>query len=455
MAALPWGICAYERTKDSVTELTRRDLAAVRRGATATKPLRHARLKRHRAYPSVLRFIAAAVAVVVASSVSLGAFTAYQFGQKVSSNAFALPSSKDGSLTDVGNFAGGFNVLIVGADNSPTQGDAYGARGGTLNDVNILLHVAADHKSATAVSIPRDLIIAQPSCTNADTGVVASAVSAQPLNVAYSRGGTPCVVKTVEALTGLTIPYAAQFTFRAVVQMTDAIGGVTVCLANDIVDPKANLNLKAGLRTLKGKNALGFLRTRHGVGDGSDLSRISVQQIYLSALARKIKSSDTLTNPVKLYNLANAAVSYVHLSQSLTSLDTMVAMARTLRTINLEKLNFIQYPGSTGDARYPGKVVPNVAQATILFNAIKADKPVRASQLGRGSETDESSAPAIATSTAKPTKTPSATPTKTPTKTPVSTPNPTATPTPTSTLETVQTTGQQASQTTCARGYLK
>ncbi|MFT4122306.1 MAG: LCP family protein [Microbacteriaceae bacterium] len=384
--------------------------------------------------------------VTLVSSVSLSSFAVWSLAKKVSDNAFTIGTEAEVPNISVGEIEGGFNLLVVGVDNDPEQGDAYGVRNGTLNDVNILVHVAADHESVTAVSIPRDLIIAHPSCTDSDTGTVYAAMSAQPVNVAYSRGGMSCVVSTIENLTGLSIAYAAQFTFKAVVKMTDAVGGVTVCLSDDIDDDDAGLHLEAGMQTISGKTALGFLRTRHGVGDGSDLSRISVQQIYLSALMRKVKSSDTLSNPTKLYKLADAAATYVKLSTSLASADTMIAMAKTLRTVDLDKISFIQYPGSTGSTTYPGKVVPNVTAATALFTALKNDQAVKASSVGRASE--ESTATATATDEA--TDTATATPSDTATATD------SATPTDEATSETISGTyGQTADQETCARGYLK
>jgi LCP family protein required for cell wall assembly len=420
-------------------------------------------LRKHSPWPGVLKVVASSVAVVLVSTVSLGAYLGWNFGAKISANSFGIDGESSLAPIEVGEIQGGFNMLVVGADNDPEQGDAYGARGGTLNDVNILLHVADDHKSATVVSLPRDLVIPHPSCTDPASGETYAAMSAQPLNVAMSRGGISCVVNTVESLTGLDIPYAAQLSFKAVVKMTDAIGGVTVCVADDIVDPKADLDLKAGMQTISGKTALGFLRTRHGVGDGSDLSRISVQQIYLSALVRQVKSADTLTNPGKLYNLADAAATYVKLSKSLTSLDTMVAMAKTLRTMDLSKLTFIQYPGTTGNANYPGKVVPDVAAAAQLIDAIKADKPVKASSVGMAAapddETDEETAEATGTASA-PSETgapePNETPTETTTSSETATPEEPSTPSPSASEVTVAgSVGQSADQSTCAKGYLQ
>ena len=448
-----------------MAELTRRDLAAERRGRGATKPVRHGQLKKHRGWPTALKFVASALAVVLVAGLSVSAYAGYTLSKKLNDNAIDLTPGDLDPVAQVGEFKGGFNLLVVGVDNDADQGNAYGARGGTLNDVNILLHVSADHKSATVVSLPRDLIIPHPTCTNPETGGTYGAMSARPLNEAMSRGGLACVVATVANLTGLKIPYAAQMSFKAVVKMTDAIGGVQVCLADPINDKKSDLDLPAGTQTISGKTALAFLRVRHGVGDGSDLSRISVQQIYLSALVRQIKSADTLTNPGKLYGLADAAATHVKLSTSLTSVDTMVAMAQTLRTINLKTMSFVQYPGSTGDKRYPGKVVPNVAVATQLFDLIKADKPVKAGSLGRAAEVEVTETPAppstpavtpTPTKTPAPTQTPTQTPTATPTKTPTATVTPPATPAPEATPDTLESVvGQTADQQTCAKGFLK
>ena len=133
------------------------------------------------------------------------------------------------------------------------------------------------------------------------------AVGQARFNTALSRGGLDCVVASASALTGLPIQYAAQVEFDGVVAMSDAVGGVPVCLVTAIDDPYSGLSLSAGEHTLQGGQALAFLRTRHGLSTGSDLQRISNQQIFLSSLMRTIKSSQTLDNPLKLIALAQAA----------------------------------------------------------------------------------------------------------------------------------------------------
>ena len=218
-------------------------------------------------------------------------------------------------------------------------------------------------------------MIDQPACTDPTTKQVYAAVSAQPLNTAISRGGLGCVVATVEQQTGLTIPYAALFSFEGTVAMADAVGGVQVCATKAIDDPASGLKLKAGVSTITGRTALAYLRSRHGVGDGSDLGRIASQQAYMSSLLRKMTSSSTLTDPTKLYALASAAANNVALSKSLAGLDTMVTMMLALKQIPLASVAFVQYPVLTDPADV-NKVVPDTALAATLLQRVEAGKPI-------------------------------------------------------------------------------
>lgn len=325
-----------------------------------------------------MKTVAIALAVVLVSGASVGAWIVYDLASNVSSNAVDITQPDESGIPvpavpNIDAFEGGFNMLVVGADNDENQDkNAYGRRDITLNDVNMLLHVSEDHSNAVVVSFPRDLVIAQPKCVDPETEKTARAVSAQPLNASFERGGLSCVVATVSELTGLEIEYAALMSFDAVVQMTNAVGGVPVCLTERVRDKYSGLDLPAGTTTISGATALAFLRTRHGVGDGSDLSRIASQQQYISSLLRTIKSDDTLTDITTLYGLAQVAAKHVKLSTSLTNVTRMVAMARTFQTIDLDKLALVQYPVRT-DPDNPNKVVPNKTVAKTLFDAIAAD----------------------------------------------------------------------------------
>jgi anionic cell wall polymer biosynthesis LytR-Cps2A-Psr (LCP) family protein len=160
--------------------------------------------------------------------------------------------------------------------------------------------------------------------------------------------------------------------FDGVIEMSNAVGGVPVCVAGDIDDPYTGLNLTAGEHTLQGADALAFLRTRHGVGDGSDLGRISNQQVFLSSLVRTIKSADTLSNPGKVYGLAKAAVSNMTFSQGFNSVPTLASMAVALKDVDLSKVVFVQYPTSYVD----GGVEPDEDAGDQLMTALQNDTPV-------------------------------------------------------------------------------
>ncbi|HEY1105596.1 MAG TPA: LCP family protein, partial [Agromyces sp.] len=132
-----------------------------------------------------------------------------------------------------------------------------------------------------------------------------------------------------------------------------------------------NLYLTAGEHSLKGMEALQFLRTRHGVGDGSDLGRISNQQVFMSSLVRKLQDGGTLGDPVALYSIAKAALANMELSDTLADPTTMVSIAKAAKDIDLSKIAFIQYP--TGYVE--GGVVPSDS-AEIVNTALQQDIPV-------------------------------------------------------------------------------
>ncbi|GAA1314584.1 hypothetical protein GCM10009659_01010 [Leucobacter albus] len=266
---------------------------------------------------------------------------------------------------------GELNILLAGSDTRVGQGYDDGEEG-ELNDVNLLLHVSADHKNATVISFPRDLMVPIPSCPSEEGEEnFYPAMSEQQLNTAMTYGGLPCVARTISELTGMEIPYAAVITFDGVVGISEAVGGVEVCLTQPLVDPKTNLDLPAGMNTLEGWDALQFLRTRYGVGDGSDISRINNQQVFMSSLLRKLKSSETLTDPFKVWNLAKAAVDNMLLSDSMKSMQFMQAAAGTVKDIDLENINFVQYP-SLDHPYESGRLRPNYDLAAQLFATLQS-----------------------------------------------------------------------------------
>jgi LCP family protein required for cell wall assembly len=406
-------------------------------------PVRHARQRSSTFFATIVEILGLVAVVALVSSVSIAAIATWDVQKDLTVVPLAGETTS-GPPPNIAAIDGGVNLLLVGSDSREGQGEAYGDETSNLNDVTMLLHIAQDHSSATVVSFPRDLIVSIPECPDGKGGT-SDAMSAQPINVTLLYGGLPCTVLTVEKLTGLSIPFAAEIQFNGVIEMSNAVGGVPVCVASDIDDEWTGVHLTAGTHNLQGMDALQFLRTRHGVGDGSDLGRISSQQVFLSSLVRTVKSSDTLTDVTKLYGLAKAAVSNMQISSSLSSPDTMVSIALALKDIPLDKIGFYAYPGATGGSGiYAGKVQPLTDDAETMFAAIRADQPVTtvAGNTGLGAEVDPNAAPAP-TDGAPPTDA------ETPT-------DPAATADPSAGGATVlpeTITGQNAAEFTCSKGF--
>ncbi|MEO7017200.1 MAG: LCP family protein [Leifsonia sp.] len=389
-----------------MSELPTRAELRAKRTSTGPPIARHGRLKRRRPLHFITMIVAAVVGVIAVSSASVAAYAIWDVSSSLKKSV-TLVDAKGKPLPaapQVGAMDGAFNVLLAGSDSG--GGDAaydLKNRGEALNDVTMLLHVSADHKNATVVSFPRDMYVSIPACPDPKGGSF-DAMSRQKINNTLSYGGLACTVLTVEKLTGMDIPYAGVIQFDGVIEMSNAIGGVPVCVAGDIKDPYTGLNVKAGQNVLQGQQALAFLRTRHGVGDGSDLGRISNQQVFLSSLVRTIKSADTLANPVKVYGMAKAAVSNITLSDSLNNVGTIASMAVALKNIDLNKVVFVQYPNHYVEGG--GGVEPTKDAATALFDALSKDQPISLTgDTGVGSVADPN-APAGASTVAPSTGSP-------------------------------------------------
>ena len=422
--------------------------------ARGPQPTRHGRLKRNGPVGAIFKFLGVALAVVLVSAISIGAVAAWEVTSSISGGLELRDSTgkKIAPPPSIDAIEGGVNLLLAGTDTRSGQGGQFANRadqaassGAGNNDVTMLLHISADHTNATVVSFPRDLMVPMPACPRSNGGTV-PATSQAMFNTALSRGGLNCVVLTVEQMTGLKIPFAAEISFDGVIGMSDAVGGVTVCLATPIKDSYVGLNLPAGTATLQGAQALAFVRSRHGVGDGSDLGRISNQQVFLSALSRKLSSGGVLSNPLQLYSIAKTAASNMTLNSFLANPTTMVSIALALKDIGLGNVVFLQYP-TASDPANPNRVVPIASSATILNAALVADKPIQLSgKVGRAAELDPN-----ATVAPTPIPTPTSTKKSSTTK-PTATTPPDATPSEAPVVLPSTITGQTAAQQTCSKG---
>ncbi|WP_460798927.1 LCP family protein [Microbacterium sp. GXF0217] len=407
---------------------------------------RHGQLRSPSAASQLLKIIGVAMAVVLVSGLGVAAYVGTTLFSSFTANAVEL-EGQESIPPDIAEFEGGFNLLLTGVDTCEEKyAHLFGERcegsdsEGTLNDVNLLLHVSDEPRRITAVSFPRDTMLPIPSCTD-ENGNETSAMSKQQLNTAFSYGGLNCVAQTITELTGQEIQFAASVTFGGVIEITDAIGGVDVCLASGIKDKYTGLDLEAGTHTVQGLQALQFLRTRHGVGDGSDLGRIGNQQQYMSSLARKLISSEVLGDVPTMLKLADTALSNVTPSTSLQNPMMLAQIALAVKDVPFEDIVFLQYP-TVEDPNNANRVVPDRDTAQVMWDAVNANQQLQVTH-----ENTENDGVIVET----PAPTDPATPTET------ADPGTTETPVPSETVAALPNTikGNSAAQTTCSNGNVR
>ncbi|MGP3686453.1 LCP family protein [Streptomyces sp. IBSNAI002] len=271
--------------------------------------------------------------------------------------------------------SGAQNILLIGSDSRSGKDNArYGQDQGTeRSDTTILLHLPADRRSATAVSIPRDLMADIPECLMAD-GSRTRERRAQ-FNWAFQWGGAGCTIRTVERLTGIRVDHHMVIDFDGFKKMVDAIGGVEVCLKQPVDDSEAKLRLPAGRQTLQGEQALGFVRARYSLGNGSDTERMERQQQFLGSLVKKVQSNGVLLNPARLYPLLDAATSSVTTDPGLASLRDLYELVRGVRDIPTDQVKFLIVPRKPywADPNRDELVEPDASR---LFQQLRTDQPV-------------------------------------------------------------------------------
>ncbi|MDX2544286.1 LCP family protein [Streptomyces sp. WI04-05B] len=270
---------------------------------------------------------------------------------------------------------GAQNILLIGSDSRAGDGNReYGRDSGTArSDTTILLHLAADRRNATAMSLPRDLMVDVPSCLRPD-GSRGKPVFTM-FNQAFQQGGSACTIRTVEKLTDIRIDHHMVVDFHGFKDMVDAVDGVEVCLAKPVDDREARLRLPAGKVTLDGEQALGYVRARKSLGNGSDTGRMDRQQRFLGALVNKVQSDDVLLNPVKLYPVLDAATSSLTTDPALASLRGLYQLVRGMRDIPTERVQFLTVPRESYayDANRDQLIEPAAGR---LFKRLRTDSPV-------------------------------------------------------------------------------
>ncbi|GGY23635.1 LCP family protein [Streptomyces djakartensis] len=292
------------------------------------------------------------------------------------------------STTDVGsagasNFSKSeaFNILIIGTDKRTGEGNGgYGDKGSSGHaDTTILLHVAEDRSNATALSIPRDLIVNIPDCpTKLEDGSEKIVPGQQGVRFNRSLGESGrdpgCTMRTVKENTGIQVDHFMMADFNAVKTLTTAVDGVEVCVEKPVNDKQSKLVLPAGESTVEGEQALAFVRTRKSFGNSGDLDRIKVQQQFLGSLMRKMSSSDTLTSPSKLLKLAEAATKALTVDEAIGSVGTLKDVALELKKVPTKNISFTTVPVVDNPAeRVKATVVLDESKAPQVFDMIAND----------------------------------------------------------------------------------
>ena len=282
-----------------------------------------------------------AMCMALTMVLSLGVVGAIAFRWQTNLHTGTLNSSDYNGIE-----SGALDILIIGSDTrqgaNGNYGDENDRASAARSDVMMLLQISKDKKNVNVLSIPRDLIVTIPKC-HGDDGVDYPEEE-NMINESLSHGGPGCTVATVSKLTGVQIDHFMLVDFNAVKVLSNVVGGVEVCVDEAIDDPSSGLDIPAGTSSVQGEQALAFLRSRHGFGDGSDIGRIQAQQSFLASLLRKVKSEGTLSNPGKLVEIANAVTENTTVDKDLANVSTLVSVGSTMAGVDLKNVVFATVP---------------------------------------------------------------------------------------------------------------
>ncbi|MFI7698895.1 LCP family protein [Nonomuraea sp. NPDC049480] len=312
-----------------------------------------------------LGWVSVALTLVLVA-VTLGAYAYYR----------SIESGIDREVINVGATrppeTGALNVLLVGSDSREGDNKKYGPRSqgeGERTDTIMMLHISPNRDKATMISFPRDSMVLIPPCQGRNGAVLPGGIS--QINSAFNDGGINCTIKTLESLTNIKINHFVKVDFTGFKGIIDALEGIEICLPKAVNDPKAKLVLGAGRHVVNGEQALGYVRTRYALGDGSDLSRIQRQQVFLTQVLKKVTDGGLLTNPAKLDAFLRSATAAVTVDSGL-SLDRMLEIANSLKGLTAKELKGITVPV---EAYPPDKNRVQFAQpaAKNFFEAVRND----------------------------------------------------------------------------------
>ncbi|WP_197367590.1 LCP family protein, partial [Streptomyces clavuligerus] len=301
------------------------------------------------------------------------------------------------------------NILVIGSDarNSKENQQLGGAKetfnSAPLADVQMLIHLSADRSNISVVSMPRDTMLRIPECADPKTGKVHPASDWVQTNESLGRGGAGCTVATWYELTGITIDHFMMIDFAGVVSMADAIGGVPVCVKQNIhsrtpTGEGSGLRLAAGTTPIQGEDALKWLRTRYGFGDGTDLARTRAQHMYMNSMVRQLRKNTKLSDPVKLRKLAEAAIDALTVDEGIESVKKLLDIGNELKDVAPERITMSRIPVDYSKRPgFTGKVEPIPGEAENVFRMIREDialdgKDAKDGKNGKGTKGGKDSA---------------------------------------------------------------
>jgi LCP family protein required for cell wall assembly len=347
--------------------------------------VRHARRDRRRRRPGRRKRILAWTAGVVASIVLVAALGGYLAYRHLNGNLHQVDISHILKHQPTDLHPKAQNIVVIGSDTRNGQGSGFGANLTTdQSDTLMIVHISASRKWADIMSIPRDSWVNIPSCEMGNGQQ--SAPTTFKINEAFALGnldgnhtalGTACTIQTLEQDTGIHIDHFVVINFAGFRDMVSALGGVEECNTTPINDPNSGLVLAVGHHLLNGTQALGYVRARYSLGNGSDLERIGRQQAFMSSLVSRVQSE--LLNPVAIYNFLNAATKSVTIDTGLGGIHGLYNLASSLKSMQRSQVTFFtvpSYPRVLVDSTDTANVLWTQPEASLIFQAFQDDAQV-------------------------------------------------------------------------------
>ncbi|KPI26391.1 cell envelope-related transcriptional attenuator [Actinobacteria bacterium OV450] len=375
----------------------------------------------------VLRWVSSVLSFLILATAAGGYLYYRHLNGSIKTDVLNLGENKLGGSKPNAFGQTPLNILLIGSDarddaaNQALGGakDTFG--GPPLADVQMLLHLSADRSNMSVVSMPRDTMLSMPKCTEPGGKVHPASKGLVQTNESLSRGGPGCTVAAWQELTHIPIDHFMMIDFKGVVTMADAIGGVPVCVQQNVESRTkegkgSGLKLPAGTSTIQGEQALQWLRTRYGFEDGTDLGRTHAQHMYMNSMAREFRKNAKLSNPVKLNSLAQAAIKAMVVDPGLNKIDKLYDLSMELKKVPTGRITMTTMPW-VYSTREEGRVEPKPGEAEDVFRMVRED--IALDGKGSGNPAATPSGPAASGSPAAPSQ-PAASPAAPPAKIAVS-----------------------------------